>query len=211
MPVNLTNMEVMVEVSGLKEGNYAVSKNGRSIAYSTDGSNGYSESIRVFNMEKGTDYEIHADDGHRLKVIGYINSDFIYGSADVNDVVSTNGTQTVLAMNKIDIIDDEYNVIKVYDEPGIYITEADVENLRLNLNRVTKNSDGSFESTTSDQLINREENNSSSLVSVDVINSSTRLKEVVLVLTKKIQSADNIIMRYTDGIQYIKNQKFNIK
>lgn len=209
--VNLTNMEVMVEVSGLKEGNYAVSKNGRSIAYSTDGSNGYSESIRVFNMEKGTDYEIHADDGHRLKVIGYINSDFIYGSADVNDVVSTNGTQTVLAMNKIDIIDDEYNVIKVYDEPGIYITEADVENLRLNLNRVTKNSDGSFESTTSDQLINREENNSSSLVSVDVINSSTRLKEVVLVLTKKIQSADSIIMRYTDSIQYIKNQKFNIK
>ena len=188
-----------------------VSKNGRSIAYSTDGSNGYSESIRVFNMEKGTDYEIHADDGHRLKVIGYINSDFIYGSADVNDVVSTNGTQTVLAMNKIDIIDDEYNVIKVYDEPGIYITEADVENLRLNLNRVTKNSDGSFESTTSDQLINREENNSSSLVSVDVINSSTRLKEVVLVLTKKIQSADNITMRYTDSIQYIKNQKFNIK
>lgn len=209
--INLTNMEVMVEVSNLKEGTYAVSKNGRSIAYSTDVSDSYSDSIRVFNMEKGTDYEIHAGEGYQLKVIGYINNDFIYGSANVGDVVEIDGTQKVLAMSKIDIIDDEYNVIKVYDEPGIYITEADVENLRLNLKRVVKKTDGSYESTSQDQLINREENNSSSLVSVDVTNSSSRLKETVLVLTKKIQSADSVILRYADSINYIKNQNFKIK
>ncbi len=204
--INLTNMEVMVEVSNLKDRTYAVSKNGRSIAYSLDDSNGYCEAIRVFNMEKGTDYEIHAEDGELLKIIGYINSDFIYGVAKQTDVVSTN----VLAMGNIDIIDDEYNLIKVYDEAGIYVSEADVDNLRLNLQRVVKNSDGSFEETTSDQLINREENNSSSLVSVDVVNSTNRLKEVVLVLTKKVSSTDSTSMRYANDIEYLKNQKFSL-
>lgn len=157
-------------------------------------------------MEKGTDYEIHAEDGKLLKVIGYINSDFIYGSANQNDIVEGN----VLAMGNIDIIDDEYNVIKVYDEPGIYVSEADVDNLRLNLKRVVKNGNGGFEDTTSDQLINREENNSSSLVSVDVVNSDNRLKEVVLVLNKKISSTESTTMRYANNIEYIKNQKFSL-
>ncbi len=204
--INLTNMEVMVEVSNLKDRTYAVSKNGRSIAYSLDESSNYCETIRVFNMEKGTDYEIHADDGKLLKIIGYINSDFIYGSASKNDVIEGN----VLAMGNIDIIDDEYNVIKVYDEAGIYVSEADVDNLRLNLKRVVKNGNGGFEETTSDQLINREENNTSSLVSVDVVNSDNRLKEVVLVLNKKISSTDSTTMRYTNNIEYIKNQKFSL-
>ena len=157
-------------------------------------------------MEKGTDYEIHAEDGKLLKVIGYINSDFIYGSANQNDIVEGN----VLAMGNIDIIDDEYNVIKVYDEPGIYVSEADVDNLRLNLKRVVKNGNGGFEDTTSDQLINREENNSSSLVSVDVVNSDNRLKEVVLVLNKKISSTESTTKRYANNIEYIKNQKFSL-
>lgn len=204
--INLTNMEVMVEVSNLKDRTYAVSKNGRSIAYSLDEGNDYCEAIRVFNMEKGTDYEIHAEDGKLLKVIGYINSDFIYGSANQNDIIEGN----VLAMGNIDIIDDEYNVIKVYDEPGIYVSEADVDNLRLNLKRVVKNGNGGFEDTTSDQLINREENNSSSLVSVDVVNSDNRLKEVVLVLNKKISSTESTTMRYANNIEYIKNQKFSL-
>ena len=113
-------------------------------------------------------------------------------------------------MGNIDIIDDEYNVIKVYDEPGIYVSEADVDNLRLNLKRVVKNGNGGFEDTTSDQLINREENNSSSLVSVDVVNSDNRLKEVVLVLNKKISSTESTTMRYANNIEYIKNQKFSL-
>ena len=85
-----------------------------------------------------------------------------------------------------------------------------MDNLRLNLKRVVKNGNGGFEDTTSDQLINREENNSSSLVSVDVVNSDNRLKEVVLVLNKKISSTESTTMRYANNIEYIKNQKFSL-
>ena len=78
------------------------------------------------------------------------------------------------------------------------------------MKRVVKNGNGGFEDTTSDQLINREENNSSSLVSVDVVNSDNRLKEVVLVLNKKISSTESTTMRYANNIEYIKNQKFSL-
>ena len=51
------------------------------IAYSENHSQYDTDSIRIFNMQDGTDYTIRADAGEKLKVLGYINSDFIYGIA----------------------------------------------------------------------------------------------------------------------------------
>lgn len=58
------------------------------IAYSENHSQYDTDSIRIFNMQDGTDYTIRADAGEKLKVLGYINSDFIYGIADAEDIVS---------------------------------------------------------------------------------------------------------------------------
>ena len=55
----------------------------------------------------------------------------------------------------------DYTMQKEYNEPGIYVSNAIVDKLRVNLYRVVKNADGSFSETTMDQLINREENSTS--------------------------------------------------
>lgn len=79
----------------------------------------------------------------------------------------------------------DYTMQKEYNELGIYVSNAIVDKLRVNLYRVVKNADGSFSETTMDQLINREENSTSDGLVIDTISTTNRKTEVILVLKKR--------------------------
>ena len=87
-------------------------------------------------MQDGTDYTIRADAGEKLKVLGYINSDFIYGIADAEDIVSEGDGNTFFPMYQVNIMASDYTMQKEYNEPGIYVSNAIVDKLRVNLYRV---------------------------------------------------------------------------
>lgn len=204
--INLISREVMTEVSGLAQGTYAVSKGRNMIAYSENHSQYDTDSIRIFNMQDGTDYTIRADAGEKLKVLGYINSDFIYGIADAEDIVSEGDGNTFFPMYQVNIMASDYTMQKEYNEPGIYVSNAIVDKLRVNLYRVVKNADGSFSETTMDQLINREENSTSDGLVIDTISTTNRKTEVILVLKKAISNVNNITVRYSDKMIFKKDE-----
>ena len=108
-------------------------------------------------MSNDSAYEIKAEEGDTLKALGYIRSDFIYGAAHKSDILSEADGSSVYAMYKVGIIDTDYNQIKDYEEPGIYVSGAEVEGMRITLSRVVM-SDGGYVSTSIDQLINKDEN-----------------------------------------------------
>ncbi len=205
---DLTSNETMVEVSNLNPEAYKVSDDGKSIAYSTNGQLNNTDSIRVYNMEKGIDTELHAEEGDKLKVIGYINNDFIYGSAHASDIVYGADGSTVFPMYKINIIDSDFNNIKEYSKDGIYVSGAQVNGLRLNLSRVVKNASGGYDTTSIDQLINRGENNEVQENSMDTISSDTRQTEQVIKLVSN--KNENTSLRNSEQITFNKDSKFSL-
>lgn len=204
--INLISREVMTEVSGLTQGTYAVSKGRNIIAYSENHSLYDTDSIRIFNMQEGTDYTIEALEGEKLKVIGYINSDFVYGIAYTDDIISEEDGNTFFPMYQVNIIGADYTLQKEYNEAGIYVSNAIVDKLRVNLYRVIKNEDGSFFETTLDQLINREENSSSDGPVIDTIFTENRKTEVILVLKNAVLGVDNLTIRYSEKIIFKKDE-----
>lgn len=78
----------MTAIDKMSKGTYKVSGNGRIIAYSTNGELYNTDSIRVFNMERANDYTIDAPPGDKLMVLGYVNTDFIYGIAHSTDIIN---------------------------------------------------------------------------------------------------------------------------
>jgi hypothetical protein len=207
--IDLSGEEVMTEVSGLSDNLYAVSSDGHAIAYSMNGELYNTDAIRVLNMEKGTDHEIHAAEGDKLKVIGYINNDLIYGTAHASDYTVEDNGYAMMPMYKLNIMDSEYNIIKEYEEPEIYISEATVNKQRINLSRMVKSGD-TFESTTMDQLINREENVLESESDIDVTSSEARLKEVVMILKKASSDYENVALRYSKEVTFIKDKEVKL-
>lgn len=208
--IDLTSKEVMTEVSGLKDDTYAVSSSGHAIAYSTNGELNNTDTIRIFNVEKGTDQQIQANDGDKLRVIGFINEDFIYGIAHQSDILIENNGNTTFAMYKVCIMNDNYEEIKSYQQNGVYISEASVSNLRVNLSRVVKDGSGNYESTSEDQLINKDENAEQAGVTVDTISTQTKQQETVLVLPKALSKLDTVNMRTAKEVVFKKNEALEI-
>lgn len=208
--INLISREVMTEVSGLAPGTYAVSKDRNAIAYSVNHTLYDTDTIRIFNMERGTDYEIHAEEGEKIKVLGYINADFIYGIAREEDITSDDAENVWYPMYQINIMDTNYNIQKEYKEEDIYVYDAAVENLRVNLYRAILREDGSFEDTTMDQLINREENSSNEGLVIDTISTSDRKTEVVMVLKQAVSEIGNMSTRYSEKIIFKKDETLDL-
>ena len=208
--INLISREVMTEVTGLTNGAYAVSKNRNVIAYSTNHTLYDTDTIRILNMEKGTDYELNAEEGQKLRVLGYINTDFIYGIAYESDITDEEDGVTAFPMYQVNIIDADNNVVKEYSEEGSFVRDAVVENLRVNLYRVVKREDGYFEETTMDQLINREENIGGNGLVIDTIYTDERQTEVVMLLNKPAANINNVSLRLSEKVVFKKDESLDL-
>lgn len=188
--IDLTSKEVMVAVSGLVDGTYAASSSGDVIAYSLNGELYNTDIIRIFNMHNDSAYEIKAAEGDCLKALGYIKQDFIFGVAHKSDIyVEDNGCRA-FAMYKLGILDKEYNLIKEYEEPDIYVSDADVNDMRVTLTRIIKSEDGGYEGTSIDQLINRDENVVEEGLVTDIINTEIRKQEICIKLINQVEKTD---------------------
>ena len=207
--ISLDSREVMTAIDKMSKGTYKVSGNGRIIAYSTNGELYNTDSIRVFNMERANDYTIDAPPGDKLMVLGYVNTDFIYGIAHSTDIINDENGITTFPMYKVCIMNEDYELIKEYEQDGVYVSSANVDGLRINLDRVAK-SDSGYSAVSVDQLINKDENNTSEHASFDIISTSLRKVEQVIVLPKGGGKPDSVITRAAGSVEYKENRTIDI-
>lgn len=208
--IDLSSKEVMVEVTGLIDETFAVSDDGTSIAYSLNGKPNDTDAVRIFNMSSGSDYQIRADEGDKLKVLGYIKNDCIIGYAHKSDIlVEVNGSIT-FPMYNLKILDSGFNVVKEYQNEGVYVSGATVSGMRINLTRIIKNGEGNYESTAIDQLMNREENQATNGLSVETGTTDARKKELYINLVNKLYNLDNISTRTSKEIVFVSSKVVTI-
>lgn len=206
--IDLESKESMTEIKGLTAGSYHISENEKIIAYAVDGAVSGSKSIRVFNIADGTDCYVNASDGDRVRGLGFIINDFIYGVAKEQDTLTDKNGNVNYAMNKLTIIDAAYNEIRSYETGEYYVVDATIEDYRVNLERVTKNEQGQFVSASIDQLINRAENVEVDELEVSTIATDARKKQVVLVLAGGYDGDSSSTTRTALKIEYEENSQF---
>lgn len=208
--IDLTSKEKMVEVSNLTDATHAVSQDGSSIAYSTNGEEYNTDVIRIFNIQNASSYEIKAPEGDKVKILGYINSDCVYGIAHESDITTEADGTVSFPMYKIEIMNNEYQVIKDYQQDGIYISSATVSGMRLNLSRVVKNASGNYESIAMDQLINKDENDKENTLTLETSSSDKRATELYLVLPSAASGIDKASMRSSKEVIFTSGETIQL-
>lgn len=208
--IDLTSKEVMIEISGLSDDTYAVSEDGTSIAYSLNGKVNDSDVIRIFNMSNGIDYQIRADEGDKLKVLGYIKNDCIIGIAHKADILVEDNGSITFPMYSLKIYDNAFNIIKQYENEGVFVSGASVSGMRINLSRIIKNAEGYYESTSIDQLMNREENQIGSGLSLETASTESREKELYIMFAKKLSNADNVSTRASKEVVFVSSKSVDV-
>ena len=145
-----------VLVRGLDEPQYTASADGHLIAYQHIGGRiDESQEITVLNLTNGKSFQVTSQGEEYVKPIGFVKSDFVYGTLRRSDAGSTAAGQAVCPMYRLEIVDQEQKVVKTYEAPATYILDGYIEENMVTLNRVSKSGEV-YTAVTEDYITNNE-------------------------------------------------------
>lgn len=177
--VDLYTREMKTVIESLDQSGYAVSEDGRFIAWQEGKDNNSSEMLKIMDLEGEEVRTIEEAKGEYLKPVGFVESDFVYGVARSEDVTKDSAGNTRFPMYKIKIIDKNSKVIKEYQKDGYYVSKAYVEDETIFLNREFWSESGVV---SADQDTIKNQQVSSGNISVETTQSEKKQCQVQLIL-----------------------------
>lgn len=209
--IDLTGSEYVEIISNLYDGMYSVNDDGNIIAWEEDGSKTGSKSIKILNLETGKEQEITANDGERLKVIGFVGEDFAYAIANENDVVYDISGNITTVMKELKIINMEGEVLKEYSRDGYYFVSAQIEDNMISLDRVTRAEDGiNFVKADVYQIFGNEEEETN-IVTLGVIKTELKQKELVINFVTKVTTSSKFKSVTPNEIRFSETNSLSIR
>ncbi len=141
--INLKNDTMTNVLEGLEHGQYAASKSGRYIAYTSTPNK--ANSLIVEDLSNESTFTIEAGSGKYIKPLAFMDEDLVYGLVNVDDVGNNIAGATIYPITDIVIVQitlPEHPILKEYHKDGYYVTDANLDAHTLTLNRVTKSDAG---------------------------------------------------------------------
>ena len=112
---------------------FVVSESQESIAWMDADNASSAMNITVMNLESGETQRFAADDGQKIRALGFINEDFVYGMANDSDILKDISGNEVFAMHTVRIVSIDGNVKKEYHQDGYYVTGVSISDGLLEL------------------------------------------------------------------------------
>lgn len=156
MKIDLETHESSYVIHAIPKEYLAVSDSEFLLAYPNAEVDRDSTQLTILNLETYEEHTIDAGAGQRIKALGFIENDLVYGLADETDVVLNTDGSTIFPMHTLKITTLENEVVKEYAKSGIYVMEARTANRVIYLNRATK-SGGNYLEATDDFITFKEE------------------------------------------------------
>lgn len=155
LAMNLVERTSSVVAENLQQGSFQVSESDKMLVWQNSADAYDCTQLIRMNLNTGVTGEIKAEGNSRLLPLGFINEDLIYGVARYDDIeVDVSGAVTFL-MHVIYIQNEQGEILKTYEQNGIYVTGATIEDNLITLTRMKKNAEtGSYEECESDQIVN---------------------------------------------------------
>ncbi len=143
--IDLTDCSVRILAEGISDGQLEVSGSGDLAAWTgLDG-----ETISLLNTRTGVVTEIPGGEGQMLQVLGFMEEDLIYGTADLSLVGRDMAGQRIVPMHRVIIRGHNGSELREFDyaSKGKYVTDVEIIENRIDLSCVAMRADGSFEET----------------------------------------------------------------
>jgi hypothetical protein len=219
--VTMDSNEYMQLVTGLTAGNYIINEYNNILAWNENASVYDASSIRVIDVDAKKDYTIEAEDGDRVKVIGFIGNDLVYGVAHAADIYTDAAGQSVFPMYKINVVlyeedeetetsAEENDGIETYEKSNVYITNVTISENVMTFTRKTKNEDGSFSDLEEDKYVNRK-GEDKEIVTLNTISTELKKMEVVLKLAYTITSDNDFSSASMGNISFVTANTLNLE
>ena len=194
LAVNLMDQTCEEIAQDLQQGSFQVSNTDKMLVWQNSTDAYDCTKLILMNLNTGNTREIHTDSSSRLLPLGFINEDLIYGVARYTDISTDFSGSVTFPMYVVYIQDEQGNILKTYQQDGIYVTEASVDDNLITFARVSKDEDGGYTGIKDDQIVNN-------LVEDDGYNSSE------VVATQNYEKIVQLVLKNTIETGKPKNTK----
>lgn len=134
--IDLNEKSYEVVLADINPDCFVVSESQGSVAWMDEMKEYESSGITLMNLEDGKVRVIEAKAGQRVKALGFINEDLIYGVAREEDIVTDQGGNTICGMSLVRIENHSGEVITEYQQDGVWISDAVLKEGLVELKRV---------------------------------------------------------------------------
>ncbi len=154
--IDLSTMEVKEFITGLSQGDYAISESHKYFAWTEKDGQGMGTGIHLMDLDTGDKKELSPGGEGYLKTLGFMQEDFVYGIARKEDVVKDLTGNVTFPMYKVCIMDSSTaEQLKEYEKPGYYVSDIEIWDYIMYLNRIQFNGMAYVEAS-QDTIMNRE-------------------------------------------------------
>ena len=165
-------------VTGVMNNTYAASDSGRYFAWLKEGGEYDAQVLNVMDLETGSLREITCDANERIRPVGFMKEDLVYGVALTTDINVEHGGNGIFPMYKLVIQDQEGNTVKTYQPGDSYVTKTSQAENMMTLTRVVKTGEGYTEGT-EDHIVNTD---TQEAVSMGTATQTTSRKQTEVLL-----------------------------
>ncbi len=112
------------------------------------------QGLLMMDLGTGQMIEIEVGADETARPLGFMGEDIIYGVARKEDVVADAAGREFFPMYQVCIRDAAGKLLKEYEQENIYTISCQVEENQITLERVLRQEDGSYVSTTQEHIMN---------------------------------------------------------
>ncbi|MCM1309096.1 MAG: hypothetical protein NC223_10900 [Butyrivibrio sp.] len=186
--LDCTTKECMVVAGGVISSTCSMSEKSAMLVYQTGEAAYDCLKIYILHLDTGELYELDAEAGSRIKVLGFIDGNAVYGEAK-GSMIKTDGDGNVsFPMYGITLMDKEHKTVREYGVQGAYVTEVIFDDGKLEIKRVREDGAGNLVEMEDDRLISNIDSDSKSL-QINIRTTELRQKESYISLVSVGTSA----------------------
>ena len=196
--VDVTNGSYKIVKDNIASDCFVISKSQASVAWMEDMDENHSTHITALSLETGKTLSISAPEGQKIKALGFINEDLVYGVANDQDILNDAAGNVTFAMNKLYIRSFDDEIIKEYQQDGIYVSQVNIQEGLMELIRVQREGDA-FVPVANDHIMNNLMDHDKT-VSIKMVVSERKGTELNLVFTNVAKTRNLLVLgtKFTD-------------
>lgn len=175
-------------VTGLPQGAFTASGQQQIIAWASGADLNNATQIIICDLTTGKVSNIEAEEDTRIRPIGFFGEDFVYGVARKEDILRDATGKMLYPMYQVLIRDVRGNILKQYEEAGIYVVDTLVTDEMITMVRMKRDESNRGWSYTTDDQILYNDTSSGGKNTIEVVTTENYEKIIQIALRKEIDT-----------------------
>lgn len=166
--------------------------------------------LNLLHLDTGEVYEVYAAENERIKALGFIDGNIVYGKA-LSKMISVNEDGNVnYPMYTLVLMDKEHNVVKEYGTKGIYVTDVVFYPSKLEIYRAVRDAQGNLTAASTDSLLSNKEEDSKDIKLSERVTDHRQKEQYISLTAGTGKRAGEKNIKYTfesDSVVHISNME----